>query len=353
MDIKDLTETVQQNCHISDAAYAGNYTLCIFLLKMREYYRWEMGLPLTAPLKREDVREWLVARETQWEEIEDDELSPLQLDEVAIDPYDAARVNQRINTEGFVYSGGMGLFSKPHFFIGELKRHEQIEGVSIYVAGRELARDLVAPPSMYRDKTVIVREESLRRHLWERIDEWRFKKADPEKPLGRAIAAFDPTMLEDVGEDATEALLDRLSVNETEPLIQHELGEARAGLLLGPDWEVMLAAHPRSRLEFFARGGRDLLADCLTTLPTLLDAENAPSLHMYFANFSGVRRLLFPTLTDAYRRWTEGSGLDPMREAIKRGAEHWAHHLSDALAYFGTEAGNAEGVVSRIEAAAL
>ena len=41
MDIKQLSDTVQLNCHISDARHAGNYTLCIYLLKMREFYRWE------------------------------------------------------------------------------------------------------------------------------------------------------------------------------------------------------------------------------------------------------------------------------------------------------------------------
>ena len=40
-----LAETVQRNCDISDARHAGEYGLCTFLLKMREYYRWENELP--------------------------------------------------------------------------------------------------------------------------------------------------------------------------------------------------------------------------------------------------------------------------------------------------------------------
>ena len=39
--LQPLLSAVQRNCHISDARHAGDYTLCIYLLKMREYFRWE------------------------------------------------------------------------------------------------------------------------------------------------------------------------------------------------------------------------------------------------------------------------------------------------------------------------
>lgn len=54
-DLKTLTESVQKNCHISDAQYAGHYTLCVFLLKMREYYRWENAIPQSQRLPKEAV----------------------------------------------------------------------------------------------------------------------------------------------------------------------------------------------------------------------------------------------------------------------------------------------------------
>jgi len=43
-DLSTLQATVQRNCHISDARHAGQHSLCIFLLKMREYYRRESGI---------------------------------------------------------------------------------------------------------------------------------------------------------------------------------------------------------------------------------------------------------------------------------------------------------------------
>lgn len=39
-----LIKTVQKNCDIADARHAGDYTLCVYLLKMREMYRWEQGI---------------------------------------------------------------------------------------------------------------------------------------------------------------------------------------------------------------------------------------------------------------------------------------------------------------------
>ncbi|HKJ07631.1 MAG TPA: hypothetical protein VKA76_00940, partial [Gammaproteobacteria bacterium] len=51
-ELRTLCAKVQKNCHISDARYAGDYTLCIYLLKMREYYRWEKGYSLDASLNK-------------------------------------------------------------------------------------------------------------------------------------------------------------------------------------------------------------------------------------------------------------------------------------------------------------
>jgi len=46
---------VRTNCHISDARHATDYTLCIYLLKMREYYRWENDMPFSSSLPHEDL----------------------------------------------------------------------------------------------------------------------------------------------------------------------------------------------------------------------------------------------------------------------------------------------------------
>ncbi len=346
-DFNKLVDTTQQNCHVSDAFYAGNYTMCVFLLKMREYYRWEQKIPLTENLPREEVGDWLVAREQTWDEIESEDFHSLAIGGEIIDPFDAEQINQHLLPQGYVYSGGMGLYSKPHFFVGDLVKQDQIDDITVLVSGREHARDLVAPPSMYRDKTVFVRKESLRRFLWERIEDWRFAKGKVERPIGRALDTYGK------GRDL-ESVLDEMTDNETESLILHEVGESRAGRVLGKDWEQMLAAFPRTKLEFMARAVRDLLADSLVTLPTLMEQENYPALHVYFSNFSGMRKHLAPSMDSAYLKWVESGNTKLLKEQIQLGQDYWERIGTAALKTF-TEEGPAarEDIELQLEAAAM
>jgi hypothetical protein len=84
-----------------------------------------------------------------------------------------------------------------------------------------------------------------------------------------------------------------------------------------------MASAGERRLEITARAVRDLLADTLVTLPTLVEREAVPSLHFWFATFSGLRRELFPRLAAARDAWQAGEGLRGIREAVESGREHW------------------------------
>jgi hypothetical protein len=329
---KTLAATVQHNCHISDAHYAGHYTLCVFLLKMREYFRWEQGIPLSHPLPREALGAWLTARENLWDTLGERSFAPLALADESLDPFANDVINARLNPLGYVYSGGVGLFHKPYFFLGRLARRERQNGITLLVADQEYARDLVAPPAMLLGDTVYIRKQALRRMIWERIEEWRMKQR-PDTPMARAIPHYQLAG-RDTGDGMQdmESLLDRFTDNELDAVFLHEIGEVEAQRLLGPQWEQMLAALPRSRAELLARAVRDHLADCLSTLPALLDSENSASLHFYFANFTGLRRELFPAAWDGYQAWVATGSLAPLRRACDHGAEHWQRMARDILA---------------------
>ena len=314
MNLGHLATTVQRNCHISDARHAGDFTLCVFLLKMREYYRWENEIPLTGLLPKEDVGAWLEARERMWDGLESSPFERLTLDTGVFDPFDAERINRELLPRGYVYSGGYGRFSKPHFFLGDLARRETRDGFSIYVSSCEYARDLEAPPAMLQDRNIYVRQESVRRYLWEKIEESRWSRNNTA--MARALAAYD-------FDRDTDAALDRMTDDETEAMILHELGEGRVGDLLGSEWQEMLTGLSRSRAEIMARAVRDLAADCLSTLPRLLADGNDAALHFYFATFSGMRKHLYPDAIAAYRAWAEERRLTPLREVIAAGAERW------------------------------
>jgi len=108
-----LCQAVQHNCHIADARHAREMTLCTYLLEMREFYRWEAGIPLGDPLARPEVGEWLNAREALWETLAEDDFAPLPLGDNAHDPFDVAAINRHIEPHDLVYGAGIGRFGLP------------------------------------------------------------------------------------------------------------------------------------------------------------------------------------------------------------------------------------------------
>lgn len=313
-NLPELAQAVQRNCDISDARFAGDYGICTFLLKMREYYRWEHDLPFTRALPRSALGDWLAAREAEWESLESAQFRPLPLASGTADPLAADEVNGELLPRGLVYSAGYGRFGKPVFFLGALARVEEREGLRVIVSSCEYARELAAPPAMLQGRTIYVRLESVRRYLWEKIEEWQWRKAGSR--MARALAGYD--FLGD-----PEGALARMAENETESMILHELGEARAGELLGPRWQERVASVARTSAEAHARAVRDLLADCLSTLPTLVARENWPALHFHFATFDAPRRELFPQALEAYEESLRAGSLAPLARVAHEGAERF------------------------------
>jgi hypothetical protein len=85
-----LVETVQRNWDFSDARHAGDLSLCVALLKMREFYCPEHELPLTRALPRSEVDGWMQRREQLWSGLESHAYDPLPLASGTWDPLDSA-----------------------------------------------------------------------------------------------------------------------------------------------------------------------------------------------------------------------------------------------------------------------
>ena len=96
-DLMRYQETVQHNCHISDARFAGDYTMCVYLLKMREYFRWEKGYGYGEALPNKDLSDWLSAREELWGSLEDTSFSPIAIDGREYDPFDADAIDTEVH----------------------------------------------------------------------------------------------------------------------------------------------------------------------------------------------------------------------------------------------------------------
>jgi len=313
-NLPELAGVVQRNCDISDARHAGDYGLCTFLLKMREFYRWEHELPFARSLPKDELGEWLKSREQAWDRIEAEDFAPLPLAGGALDPFEAAEANRELAPQGGVYGAGYGRMGKPVFFLGELLRVEAREGLTVCMSSCEYARELAAPPAMLQGRTIFVRLESVRRYLWERIEEWQWRKQGG--PMAHVLAHYE--FLAD-----PERALGRMAENEAESMILHEIGEAKSGELLGEAWGAVALEVSGTRSEIAMRAMRDLLADCLSTLPALIEHGNAPALHFHFATFDALRRQMFPQLLEAYEAYARGGDAKPLRHAAREGAERW------------------------------
>lgn len=318
-----VLDAVRRNCHIADARHAHDATLCTYLLEMRDLYCWECGLPVAAQPARADVSRWIADREAAWQSVEDADYVPLPLPSRLYDPFDAAAINQELLADGLVYGAGYGRFRRPHFFLAELERIEVRGDTRVIVTGRELARDLVTVPAALQGNTIHVRREALRRWLWERVEFWRSRRT--AGALARAIESWGLA----AGDDAA---FERMVAAETETLILHEIGESRAGAKLGAGWEEMLVGLEDRRAEILARAVRDNLADCLSTLPALLERDARASLHFWFSQLDGMRRELFPALAAAYPAWRDSGCSAALAETVRAGAAHWERVAMDIMA---------------------
>ncbi len=339
LDPESLAADVQRNCHISDAQFAGNYTLCIFLLKMREYYRWEQGIPLSQPLPKTPLGNWLVAREESWDELEYENFSTLKINGESFGPFDNKAINQHLIPEGYVYSGGYGLYHKPCFFLARLDKLERKNGTMLHIASKELARDLAAPPAMLQGKDIFIRRESLRRFIWEKIEEQSQHKST-QTPMARALSHYENLDI--------ESTLDRMTENEVETLILHETGEDMAYELIGDEWEQLLLSLPRSRSEFLLRAVRDNFADCASTLPELIKRDNVTALHFYFANFTGMRKEIFPAASNAYHHWLDSGSFSRLLAACREGQQHWQQAMQKILKTFQSQPGQLTADIENI-----
>ncbi len=336
MDLPQIIAAVQANCDIADARHARDLTMCNYLLAMRELFRWERNIPLAGPLPQAELGAWIAARETRWNDLEEIDFLPLPIGG-GLDPFDNAAVNAAVAPQGLVYSGGLGRWGKPHFFLGELARREIRHGLEVLVSEREHARDLFAPPAALRGGMVFLRMDALRRWLWEKTEIWGVRQA--EGALKAALEGYGFA-------DDAEAALARMAAAEGETLILHEIGEGLAEPLLGPAWREMLGGLPERRAELLARAVRDNLADCLSTLPALLERGASPSLHFYFANFEGLRRGLFPRLWSAYSAWRRTGDDADLRLACRDGAAHWREAAQRLLATWQDDPAAAGGLFS-------
>lgn len=325
-DAGHFVAAVQANCDIADARHATDLPLCTYLLQMREFFRWEAGHPFGASLARDEVGAWIAEREALWDRVQDEPYRPPTIGGTAFDPFDARGINAALAPHGLLYGAGLVGVQRPVFFVSALHGREDRDGVEVAVAGRELARGLLAPPAVLADEhgqpQILLRRDALARWCWQRYEAFALRPASAS-----AFAA----VVRALGLDRDfDAALPRWVDLQTELALLHELGELEVGRRLGPAWGEMLLALPTRRGELLARALRDQLADLEGTLPVLLERRDELALHAWFASYDGYREQLFPGLAGAYREWCGGDGGAALRVACSVGRAHF-EALAQAL----------------------
>ena len=339
-----LVDAVQTNCDIADARHAADLPLCIYLLQMREFYRWEHGLTFGAAIDRGALGAWLAHREARWAELEAREFVPLPWGGARFDPLDTPALNAELAPLGLAYGAGWAGVERPAFFLAQLRFQQQRDdGLLLQVCGREHARGLTAPPAaLLGGQTIVLRREALARWLWEKFETFSLRRADgPFKAFAEAYGLHDP------GDFA--AALPRMVDEQSETLLLHELGEHRAGEWLEPGWAAMRLALGARRTELQVRAVRDQLADLEVTLPALIKRRADAGLHFWFANYDGVRERLYPSLVKGYAAWRDGDGGRALLDAAQGGARHFRRLARQVLLLHARHRADATTAIDRLQ----
>ena len=111
---------IKFNCDVSDARYWGYFSICGLLMRYRDLFRSEHGLPPWAEFGRSEITEWIARKEARWPELEKRDFKDIMIDDVPYRPFDVFEINRALIPKGLVYGAGYGMYLKPTFFLARL-----------------------------------------------------------------------------------------------------------------------------------------------------------------------------------------------------------------------------------------
>ncbi|MHB8068223.1 MAG: Sfum_1244 family protein, partial [Desulfobaccales bacterium] len=305
---------VRWNCRLASAVGAGTYSLCGLLLRLRQLYKWEHGLKPWQEPDSDAVLVWVADQERLWDSLEDAPWQPLYWGAGSFEPDEVGPINRLLLPMGLAYGAGLSRGLQPTFFLGELAEQRSQGDLTILVLGRELARDLDGTPALCQGSLIYARQEALGFYVWDRL-------ADPvaqnNKFLKIALAGHG-LALKDLLRDpeAHQEQFRTLLAAELDAAIHHEIGEA-----LEPSMRralpVVLSSFPQTRVEHWARGLKDALAEAneFGRLSYLIETRNLYSLALMLAWRPGLYPLLLPELAPAFSRVAAQGDWQALEEA--------------------------------------
>ena len=329
---QELLPQIRSNCHRADAAVAGRFSMCGLLLRLRNLYKWEAGVPPWREESSDLVLDWVDQREELWEGLEELAPRPLRLNGSELDPFDIEAVNQLIAPEGLVYGAGLAGGMLPVFFMGRLENTRRLNGLTVHTLGPEMSPDIYFLPGLRQGDQIYLRPAPLAYVLWDKV-------ADPRASQAR----FVEFGLREYGLERGELLarpswraLQPVLAGELEAVLWHEKGEAASGQEASEILQRAVCEHPFSEVEHFARGVKDLLADTAPggRLDAITRERAAGALGFYPAWLYGFPRLMFPEIDAAVMEFMSSrdwSLIEEVRELGQERAQEALARLTEAL----------------------
>ncbi len=327
MTIKDVAEVVKNNCEIANAHNWGALSLCTFIIRAIELYKWEKGIKPWEKADFDSVSSWIKEKEKLWNSLLNKNFEKIKIDKKEYDPFDIEEINENIG-EDYIYGAGFLGSLKPSFFLAEVKETRNIEGLKIYICGRELARDLLAPTAMLQNDEVYVRREVASFYIWSKVEE--AKSLMFENALKLAFKDYNANL--DSVEDV-EKIVDM----EIESYIWHEIGEFHEKESLEA-YKKIARMYPKTKIEMFATALYDSLADLNDKgrLNFIIKNRRAGSFSFFIAGLHGYRKILLKEIEKAYwefRKNFDWSYVDEIRKKeyakLKELAEEFNSSLDD------------------------
>ena len=322
LNIDEITRQVLHNCDISDANNAGMYSICGLALRLRDLYKWEHGLPPWVETESSEVLEWIEAKENKWDRYTDEDFGEISINGKSFDPFDTIGINAVLEPQKLFYGAGYARSLKPTFFLAAIEEKSRIDGTTIYILERELARDLLTIPALSQDDCVLLRQDSARLFLWDSI--FYIKKS------ARAALNF---ALDRCGIKAQEPkalrrnLADILAAQKA-TYIYHEIGELKDTVFDRAIWREIIAAFPYSPVEYLARAVKDLLADTndFGTLHFIIKERKVASLAFYIAFLDGLVKEFLPELPASFQEFTQTRDWSIIDQAVSSGYQTATKH---------------------------
>lgn len=298
-----LQEQILTNCLIAEANYAGTFSLCGLVLRLRDLYKWEKGLlPWTEP-EPSVLLEWIEHRESSWDPWMEKDFRPLILDGSSVDPFDVDAVNAHLAGSGLVYGAGFVEGLRPSFFLGKIAETRETDGAVVFCVEEEMIRDVFAAPAMRQGARIYIRRQPMLSFLWDQIFEMR-PSARSALTFAFAVYGLDVTHVARHPAQHADAL-QTIARGQLQTWIHHELGEVYEDAFRGHLWHDIVATYPNTPIEIYARVLKDLCADTddKGLLKHVIDEKNRAALAFYVAFLRPFTRLMFPEILKAFRRF--------------------------------------------------